>query len=354
MFAATSRLRSSELCTLVETQLTRRTTYCLPGFCYHLLLTALQDDTMQRWRLAQLLIAVVLANSKPIFSKVLYEAGWTPVQLYFVILLIMTIVLMSHEIISLERGERWGMTKKDIFGTVLSTIIGGVIGPIMFFEGLNMVTATESMLLTSLLPLFVVIFSVYFLKEKFSNQMAIGSVFLITGMVVLLWPDVQALSLSTGAFLLIASSMLSALTTIIHKKYIKHRHLDSIVMVRTVSSLLIVGAYILVRDSSGLEFLATPQNVWLVLALPLIAYLIPFFLYFRALRKVKAMDAGIIAAMGRVIGIVMASSLLGEVLTQNHLISLGLITFGVLFINVPLTKWRVVPSRLMEIGPLRK
>jgi drug/metabolite transporter (DMT)-like permease len=94
--------------------------------------------------------------------------------------------------------------------------------------------------------------------------------------------------------------------------------------------------------------------VWLVLALPIIAYLIPFFLYFRALRKVKAMDAGIIAAMGRVIGIIMASTLLGEVLTQNHLISLGLITFGVVFINVPLTKWHVVPSRLMEIGPLRR
>lgn len=313
-----------------------------------------QDDSIQRWCLAQLLVAVVLANSKPIFSKILYEQGWTPVQLYFVILLIMTIILMSHEVISLERGARWGMTKKDVFGTAISTVIGGVIGPIMFFKGLSMVTATEALMLTSLLPLFVVIFSVYFLKEKFSNQMALGGFFLVLGMLVLLWDDVQALSLSTGAFLLIASSMLSALTTIVHKKYIKHRHLDSIVMVRTVFSLVIVGGYILIQDSSGLKFLGTPQNVWLVLALPIIAYLIPFFLYFRALRKVKAMDAGIIAAMGRVIGIVMASTFLGEVLTQNHLVSLGFITLGVLFINVPLTKLRVVPSRLMEIGPLRK
>ena len=312
------------------------------------------DDSKHRWRLVQLLAAVVLANTKPIFSKILYEEGWTAVQLYFVILLIMTIVLMVHEIISLERGERWGMRMCDIKGTVLSTVLGGVIGPIMFFEALHMVTATESLLLTSLLPLFVVIFSVYFLKEKFSNQMAMGSVFLVLGMVVLLWDDVQALTLSTGAFLLIASSMLSALTTIIHKKFIKHRHLDSIVMVRSLLSLLLVGVYIFVKDPQGFVFLATPQNVWLVLGLPLLAYLIPFFLYFRALRKTKAMDAGIIAAMGRVIGIVMASSILGEVLTQRHLLSLMLVTFGVLFINVPLSKWKVVPSRLMELGPLKK
>lgn len=314
----------------------------------------IRDDTAHRVRLAQLLLAVVLANTKPIFSKLLYGEGWTPVQLYFVILLIMTIVLMSHEVISLERGERWGMKKSDVKGTLFSTVLGGVIGPLMFFEALNMVTATESMLLTSLLPLFVVIFSVYFLKEKFSNQMALGSLFLVAGMIVLLWDDVQAAQLSTGAFLLIFSSVLSALTTIIHKKYIKHRHLDSIVMVRSLLSMLLVGAYIYYRDPSGFGFLATPQNVWLVLSLPILAYLVPFFLYFRALRKTKAMDAGIIAAMGRVIGIVMASSILGEVLTQRHLISLGLVTFGVLFINVPLSKWRVVPSRLMEIGPLGK
>ncbi|MDP6561651.1 MAG: DMT family transporter [Candidatus Peribacteraceae bacterium] len=317
-------------------------------------MTPKRDDSVQRWRLVQLLVAVVLANMKPILSKVLYEQGWTPVQLYFVILLVMTIVLMAHEIISLERGERWGMTKKDIKGTIFSTIIGGVIGPVMFFEGLNYVTATESLLLTSALPLFVVLFSVYFLKEKFSNQMAMGSVFLVIGMVVLLWKDVESLSLSTGAFLMIGSSMFSALTTIVHKKYIKHRHLDSIVMVRSFFSMIIVGGYILLRDPAGMEFLSTPQNVWAVLALPLLSFLVPFFLYFRALRKVKAMDAGIIAAMGRVIGIVMASSILGEVLTTNHLASLGLITLGVLFINVPLTKWRVVPSRLMELGPLRK
>jgi len=215
-------------------------------------------------------------------------------------------------------------------------------------------TASESLLLTSMLPVFLVIFAVLFLKEKFSTQMALGSVFIIVAMAALLWDDVQALSLSTGAFLIIASSALSAATTIIHKKYVKHRHLDSIILVRTVLSVILVGAYLLIREPEGFAFLAVPQNVWLVLSLPLVSFLIPFFLYFRALRKTKAMDAGIMAAMGRVIGIVLASSILGEVLETKHLVSVALSVLGVLFINVPLTKWRVVPSRLMEIGPLRK
>lgn len=314
----------------------------------------IRDDIKHRFRLAQLLLAVVLANTKPIFSKVLYDEGWSPVELYFVILLVMSIMLIAHEVISLERGERWGMQKSDVRGTLFSTVLGGVLGPILFFEGLNYVSATESMLLTSLLPLFVVLFSVYFLKEKFSNQMAFGGLFLVGGMVVLLWEDGQQFALSAGAFMIISSSILGALNTIIHKKYIKHRHLDSIVMVRSLLSLVLVGLYIGHTSNDGFAFLVEPRNIWSVLSLPVLAYLIPFFLYYRALRKTKAMDAGIIAAMGRVIGIVMASAILGEVLTQQHLLSLGLVTFGVLFINVPLTKWRVVPSRLMEIGPLGK
>jgi len=153
--------------------------------------------------------------------------------------------------------------------------------------------------------------------------------------------------------LLFGSSVCSALSTIIHKKYVKHRHLDSIVLVKTVISLILVGTWLQFTDG-GLGFLSEPQNVWAALAMPLLSFLLPFFLFFRALRKTSATDAGVVAAMGRVIALILASSLLGETLGTHHLISISLIVFGILFINVPLTKWRVVPSRLMEIGPLRK
>jgi len=107
-------------------------------------------------------------------------------------------------------------------------------------------------------------------------------------------------------------------------------------------------------QEDGLAFLSTPQNVFAVMAMPLLSFLLPFFLFFNALKKTSATDAGVIAATGRVIALMLASVLLGETLQINDLISICLIVFGILFINVPLTKWKVVPSRLMEIGPLRK
>ena len=310
-------------------------------------------DTGKQMRLASLLAAVVLSNLKPVFSKVLYLEGWNPVQLYFVTLLIMTIVLVVHEMISLERGVRWGMKKSDLKGTILDAVIGGVIGPVMFFTALQMVTASESILLTSLVPFLVVVFAVLMLGERMNAQMIWGSLFILGGMVAALWEDIIAFELQTGVYLLLGSSFCSAFATIIHKKYVKHRHLDSIVLVKTIISLVLVGAW-LQWNSGGLSFLTTPQNVWAVLAMPLLSFLLPFFLFFTALKKTSATDAGVVAAMGRVIALMLASVLLDEQLNMNHMLSMSLIVFGILFINVPLTKWKVVPSRLMEIGPLRK
>ena len=192
------------------------------------------------------------------------------------------------------------------------------------------------------------------LGERMNKQMAIGSVFIIGGMVAALWEDIVQYQMQAGALLLIGSSFCTAFSTIIHKKYVKHRHLDSIVLIKTIISLVLVGAWLMYTQEDGLAFLSTPQNVFAVMAMPLLSFLLPFFLFFNALKKTSATDAGVIAATGRVIALMLASVLLGETLQINDLISICLIVFGILFINVPLTKWKVVPSRLMEIGPLRK
>jgi len=301
-----------------------------------------------------MLIAVMLANMNPVFTKVLFGRGWTPLSVYFVTLVIMSIVLVAHEFMSMERGVRWGMTRRDLFGTVLSTLTGGVISPILFFTGLQYVTASETVLFTSLLPFWVVLFGVLLLKERFTKQMFVGGMLLVAGVFVLLLPDLQSFQINRGVPLLLASSVLGALTTIIHKKYIVHRHLDSIVMVRTLLSVIIIGLWILLFEPEGLAMLSGPENIWLLLLVPVFGFLFPFFLYFGSLKNIKATEAGVVAAVGRTFAVIAASTILGEHLGTPHIASMVCVVFGILFINVPLTKWRIVPSRLMEVGPLRK
>jgi len=298
-----------------------------------------------------MLLAIVLSRMTPIISRALYSEGWDPPVLYFAVLLVTIVVLGAHEVAAIEMGERWGMTRRDFMGVIVTTLTGGVIGPMLFFTGLRTVTASDSIVLTSLLPFFVVCFAVIFLNERFSLQTMTGGILLLFSVVVVIWPDIFAMNLKHGAILMILSSVFNALTTIVHKKYIEHRHLDSIILVRTILSAVLVGTWLLITKPDSLSILAAPQNIWLFLALPVCGSILPFFLYFGSLRQghIKAMDAGFVSAMGRVIGIALAVSLLGETLTPFHSVSVVLMVAGIVVINVPLTKWRIIPSRLSDI-----
>jgi len=307
-----------------------------------------------RLALAGILLAVVCSKTNPVFSKTLMAEGWTPISLYFLVLLIMTIFMTVHELMAMERGVRWGMEKCDILGTLMTAVTGGVLSPMLFFTGLQYVQASEAVLITSILPFFIVCFAVMFLKEKFNSSMIAGSIFLIAGTISLLWQDIMAAEVSIGVPILLGSSFFSALTTTLHKKFVKHRHIDSIVLVRLIISLCIVGVLMYVTEPSGFAKLAEPQNIWLVLGLSVISFLLPYFLYFTSLRSLSTVEAGLVVTAGPGIGLVMASTFLGEMITPEQLLSMALIAFGILFINVPLTKFRIMPSRLMEIGPLRK
>jgi len=304
--------------------------------------------------LTMMLIAVVLANINPIFAKTIFQYGWTPAQMYFVTLLVIGIIMLLNQLIDMEHGGKWGMTKDDILGTCIASITGGVVGPLLFFEGLTMVTASTSIILTSLLPMFVVLFAIIFLKEKLSMQMLTGGLILLAAMGVLLWEDIMSFSISTGVPLIMLSSICSAFTIIIHKKFVKHRHIDSVILVRTIISLVCVGVWIVVSEDDGFSFLVAPQNIWPVLAMPICSFMIPYFLYFRALANLNAGDAGLMEAVGRIFGIIAAAAVLHETLGLQHLLSVAIATVGILIINVPLTKWKIAPSRLPGIGPLRK
>ena len=307
-----------------------------------------------RLALAGILLAVVFSKTNPVFTKVLMEKGWTPLGMYFLTLLFLAIILALHEFMLLESGEKWGMDKTDVKGMLLTTLTGGILAPLLFLNGLRFVQASEAVLITSLLPLYIVILAVVFLKEKFNRSMAIGALFLLAGTGVLLWQDIVQADMSLGVPLLLLSSFCSALTTTLHKKYVKHRHLDSIVFVRTCISLVVIGIAIAIVEPETFHMLREPPSLWMILGLSVLSYLLPYFLYFRSLARLSTLDAGLVVTAGPAIGVLMASTFLGEQITPTQLTSLGLIAFGILFINVPLTKLRIMPSRLMEIGPLRR
>ena len=304
--------------------------------------------------LAGILLASACSKTNPIFSKVLFEDGWTPLSMYFLTLLFVTIVLALHEFMHTDIGDRWEIDASDLRGIALTTFTGGVAAPLFFLSGLQFVQASEAIVINTLSPLFIVLFAVLMLGERFTKQTIMGACFLVAGSVVLVWQDLLQLQIHYGVLFLVAGAMSGALTTIFHKKYVTHRHLDSLVLIRTLVSLIVVGVVMTITEPESFILLQSPPSIWIVLGLSVIAFIIPYFLYFRSIRYVRSGDAAIVLMFGPVIGVLMAHVFLGEQIETQHLLSLGLVAIGIFLINVPLTKWRIMPWRLMSIGPLRR
>ncbi|HLD63555.1 MAG TPA: DMT family transporter [Candidatus Peribacteraceae bacterium] len=305
--------------------------------------------------LVGLLTAIVLSNLVPVFAKTLYSQGLSPASVYLAILLVMCGILGSHELISLEeRSWHWNMSRSDFWGTIVAAVTGGVLDPLLFFSGLRFVQASEAILLSSLLPFFVVCFAVLMLGERFTRQTFIGGMIIISGIIVLLWENIVSFRFSGGALLIIGASLCSALTVIIHKKYINHNRTDTIIFLRTVVAALIVIIWVQMTEPESFSHFATTDYVWSFLGLSVGGFLLPYLFYYHSLRHLKAMDAGILSAIGRALSIVLASLTLHESIGALRLLSLLLVISGGIIINVPLTHRRIVPERLPNVGPLRR
>jgi len=229
-----------------------------------------------------------------------------------------------------------------------------VIAPLLIFTALKTTTVVHTVLIQSLSPIFVVLLAMIFLGERLKKNSILGILIMLMGLGILLREEIATFAVEQATVLLLAAAFIGPMSMIMHKKYIKHRHLDSIVLIRSTLSLLIVGTWMFVAEPESFRAFTEAQNIWLVLALAIIGFIVPYLLFYSALKKMKAFEAGIISLFSPIFTILLAGSFLGESINSNELLSLAVMMVGIILINVPLTKWRIVPSRLLLMGPLRK
>ncbi len=313
-----------------------------------------KSDAKKQRALVMLLICYGGVSLKPVISRYLLLEGWTPLSLYVLLLLMAVIILGVHELASIHHQKSWSLHSKDWFGLLISTITGGVIAPILAFTALQWTTATQTVLIKSISPIFVVLLAMMFLGERLKKNSIEGIIVLLIGLGILLYKELMSFSFDNATILLLLSAMIGPLSVISHKKYITHRHLDSIVLLKCTLSLVIVGTWMLWREPESLSLFYSDQNIWLVLLLSIAGFILPYLLFFSALKNIKAFEAGIVSLFSPIFTIVLANSILGESLQTHQLVSLIVMMVGILLINVPLTKWKIVPSRLQMMGPLRK
>lgn len=246
-----------------------------------------------------IILAAVLFGVWPSLSKlVLNEVH--PLVIAFLIQVIPAIVLAP----TLRRVR---VARSDWKLIAVSGVVGAVIGPIIYFYGLERTTASNSVLLSNSEALFTMILAYAFLSERATRReylalagIAVGA-FLVTTQ--LRFGDVRFVEFLIGNVMLVTAAVCWAVSNTVSTVLLRRIR---IVPLLAIQLLIGAGAFAPIVAVSGAPFVVPPGILPVLILLSLSAVGMFSVLFFYAFRTIGAMRTGAVLPTSALWGILLA------------------------------------------------
>ncbi|MCI4371173.1 MAG: DMT family transporter [Thermoplasmata archaeon] len=277
-------------------------------------------DSRDRTRgyLAVVLAAVVF-GVWPSLSKLVLTEGVHPLVIGFLVQLVPAIVL-------LPTIRRVRISRKDWRLIVLGSLSGSVGGPILYFYGLELTTASNAVLLSNSESFFTIILAYAFLAERATGReyVALGGIaigaFLVTTQ--LRFGDVQFIEFFIGNAMLVAAASCWAVSNVVSTTLVRRIPIVPLLDLQLVIASVAFAPILLV---TGTPLDVPLPVVPLVILLSFIAVGAFSLLFLYAVRKIGAMRTGAVLPTSALWGLLLALYLFpNEVLSGVQLLGGGL------------------------------
>lgn len=221
----------------------------------------------------------------------------------------------------------------------------GIFYPVLFFSlqtvSLTYISTLEAGIITSIIPLLIVILAIFLLKERPSNRQKIVLLIAFLGITYInLKSQSQSETFSFfGTFLMSLSALSSAFYTITAKKLSnKYQTIDMTTFMLTTGMLIFTAISIMQHLSGNVtsnyfEALSHPSYVLAIFYLGLLSSLGSAFLSNFAIHHVEASTVGIFSNLSPVITILAGVLILGEPIKSYQIIGMGMILIPMIFMN---------------------
>jgi drug/metabolite transporter (DMT)-like permease len=235
----------------------------------------------------------------------------------------------------------------ELTALTISSILSGVLGPVFFLMGLNETSGVNTSMLINLNPLFMSIFAILLLREEFTKNLVFGIILTLFGIVILTTNGLaNSIQLNSGDIYIAISAIGYSLGNVLFKKYVHSRHLDILVIYRTIVSSIILGGimWFFFRP----ELLNFTQHVSeyykLIILYAIVGIIITYILQYWSLENTSLVNNALIGLSSPIIGIVYSNIFLGEEITGIHIITVIMIISGMM-----LTKIDLIEKALLEM-----
>lgn len=277
-------------------------------------------------------IALIIANviwgaTSPILKWSLDDIG--PFTLAFLRFFIAAIILLPFTIHKLK------IQKKHILFIVLLAFIGFNIHIGAFLWGLKLAPSINAPIIGSAAPIFIIIGSIAFLREKVIKKTIIGAAISLIGVILIVIRPLLEESGDTG---MLAGNLLLVIGTISVVVYtLMLKKIDSSYSSITLTFWTFAVAAILFLPTVAWE---TQGNLSTVLDIgtkgfigvaygALLSSLAAYLLYTFALKKIPASEAGVSLYLDPVVAVLIAVPLLGEAITPAYILGSVLVFIGI-------------------------
>ena len=279
-----------------------------------------------------LLGANIIYGLNYVIAKGIMPDYLMPKAIIFLRVIVTVLVFgILHFILPAEKVER-----RDLFKMALCAVFGVAINQILFFEGLNLSTPINASIIITAIPVLIIVFSHYILKEKITTIKVLGIILGAAGALMIILSagsgDFKS-STMLGNFLIFINATSWALYLVLIKPLMKKYNSITIMKWVFIFGLIIIFPFTF-KPFIVSSFTAIPFNIWMsVLFVVFAATIIAYFLNNYSLKSVSPSVNGIYIYIQPLIASVVAILFGKDELTVIKTIAALFIMAGVYFVT---------------------
>ncbi len=286
-----------------------------------------------------LIIAIFLWGTSFVFTKMCLEY-LTPMEIVaarFILAVPVLLLIAWKQKLSFRFFPANGKTVISCAAILIAHLLIQV-------EGMKTTTATNTAWLITTIPVFIVVFSFIFLKERMKLKQVIGIAVAAFGVFVLVsrgnLTSIEFLS-SYGDWMVMASCVTWAIYTILGKKLSAVHPLAVTTLVLTISAAVVCPPVFF--DSGLTKFVQLPATIiYSLIFLGVLCMGIAYWLWTEALKRKTAGQVGVYLYLEPISTMMLAPFMLGESITSSLIAGGVLVILGVWLVekkNGPV-RWR--------------
>ena len=276
-----------------------------------------------------LALAAAMVSGVSVWLNAMAVRAFGDPTLYTTIKNLIAAALLIGALVALtRRGSPSGVTRPrglgQIAGLAAVGVFGGGVAFVLFFEGLARTSASSAGFIQKTLVIWVAIFAVSFLRERFGRAHVAAIALLLGGQLVVSGGIAMSV-LSSGEAMIFVATLLWAVEVVVAKRLLAGLTPLTVACARMgIGSLVLVGFSIAGGSVAALGALGPAQWAWVGLTgLILTAYV---SIWFAALARAQAIDVTAILVFGAIVTAALGSG--GVFTPSNTVAGLILIALG--------------------------